>query len=218
MSAPIDTTFSSGVTITSPWLNGVNDHVNNIEADPHPIYAQDAQLAATTGSTLIGFIQNGIGAISQTVNTRLLQTISVKDFGAVGDGTTDDTIAILAATTDKLIIKNPIFANTAAGSSPFTGMGGTLAALSIASAGQLNIPATGEEFIITGTNGIGNIHEGWAGRQITLVFSGALTVVHGTGSSSSVKLNSATNFTTSVNSTLTLRHNGTQWYEIGRSV
>jgi hypothetical protein len=135
-------------------------------------------------------------------------------FGATNALPINSTVA---AKTDKLIIKNPIFSSTADGSSPFSGMGGTLTAPSIASAGQLNIPATGEEFIITGTTGIGNIHEGWAGRQITLVFSGALTVVHGTGSASAVKLNSASNFVTAANSTLTLKHNGTQWYEIGRS-
>ena len=28
MTAPVDTTFVSGTTITSDWLNGVNDHIN----------------------------------------------------------------------------------------------------------------------------------------------------------------------------------------------
>lgn len=122
-----------------------------------------------------------------------------------------------AATTDKLILNNLIFGNTAAGSSPLAGMGGTITAPSIASAGQLNIPPIGEEFNITGTTGIGNIHKGWAGRQITLFFSAALTVVSGTGSDSSIKLNGGSNFITAANSTLTLRHNGTQWFEIGRN-
>jgi len=51
-------------------------------------------LAASGGSNLIGFIQAGTGATATTVQARLRQTLSVKDFGATGDGSTDDTTAI----------------------------------------------------------------------------------------------------------------------------
>lgn len=37
------------------------------------------------------------GAINRPINNKLADTLSVKDFGAVGDGTTDDTNAFLAA-------------------------------------------------------------------------------------------------------------------------
>jgi hypothetical protein len=50
-----------------------------------------------TGVATAGWTQNGGGAVSRTVDSKLKDVVSVKDFGAVGDGVADDTAAIQAA-------------------------------------------------------------------------------------------------------------------------
>jgi hypothetical protein len=51
----------------------------------------------TIDSNDVTFQQSGTGAVTRTVRSKLRDSVSVKDFGAAGDGVTNDTAAIAAA-------------------------------------------------------------------------------------------------------------------------
>jgi hypothetical protein len=107
--------------------------------------------------------------------------------------------------------------NTNLDSNTSTLVGANDAVAVIASADPLPIRNYGDTFTITGTVGFGSLLGGWAGRQVTLVFTDAVGVTSSTGDRSYMRLSGGSNFTASAGATLTLRHNGVQWYEIGRS-
>lgn len=51
-------------------------------------------LASSTGAAGVGFLQAGTGAVVRTLQSKARDSVSVKDFGAVGDGVTDDAVAV----------------------------------------------------------------------------------------------------------------------------
>ena len=55
------------------------------------------QGAGAVNASQVTYNPAGAGAVATNVQTKLRESISVKDFGAVGDGSTDDTAAIQAA-------------------------------------------------------------------------------------------------------------------------
>lgn len=63
---------------------------------------------STLSATQISFLQAGVGADVRTSQDKMRDAISVKDFGAVGDGTTDDTAAVVEAATLSPRIKFPV--------------------------------------------------------------------------------------------------------------
>ena len=64
-----------------------------------------ADLSESGGSALVGFLQSGTGAVATTVQAKLREMVSVKDFGAVGDDSDETTKlanALAAATGNTL--------------------------------------------------------------------------------------------------------------------
>ena len=81
------TTYSvSGSTLTFTEAPPLNSGIEVVKL-------QAEELGSTTAN-LITYTPAGTGAVDTTVQTKLRESVSVKDFGAVGDGVTDDTTAI----------------------------------------------------------------------------------------------------------------------------
>jgi len=56
--------------------------------------AQAAQLASTTGASLVGTAAPYTGSVARTIAAKEGESLSFADFGAVGDGMTNDTVAV----------------------------------------------------------------------------------------------------------------------------
>jgi parallel beta-helix repeat protein len=65
-------------------------------------------LADNDGSDWIGFQQAGTSAVAISAQDKMRQSVSIKDFGAVGDGVADDTAAVQAANAASLTLVFPM--------------------------------------------------------------------------------------------------------------
>jgi hypothetical protein len=118
---------------------------------------------------------------------------------------------ILASNSAQVYPSNNKYNNTA-------GIGGFVIP-TVASADPLVLPMSSDVVAVSGSTGFGNLNYGWAGRVVTLFFTGSVTVFNGTtGVVSVMHLNGATSFNAVANNTLTLMHNGSYWVEIARSL
>jgi hypothetical protein len=59
--------------------------------------ANKTEALGDISSAIVSFIQAGTGAVTRTAQSKMREVFSVLDFGAVGNGVTDDTAAIQAA-------------------------------------------------------------------------------------------------------------------------
>ena len=61
---------------------------------PIPLQQLDLNFAAVGSSANVSYIAPITNAVSRTTSSKLSDFVSVKDFGATGNGTTDDTSAL----------------------------------------------------------------------------------------------------------------------------
>ncbi|UOF14005.1 hypothetical protein IEQ11_20095 [Lysobacter capsici] len=87
------TTLSAGPD-TSAFNNSLN--AADIDARVAALESTIAGFASLAGSAAVGFLP-GTGLTVRTVQAKLRERVSIADFGAVGDGTTDDTAAVASA-------------------------------------------------------------------------------------------------------------------------
>ena len=90
----------SGLSITNSQIasNAAID-VSKVNLGSLSIDNSNVSNSAAIASTKLSFTQTGTGASARTVANKFQDTISVKDFGALGNGSNNDTSAIQAALT-----------------------------------------------------------------------------------------------------------------------
>lgn len=81
------------------YVDGVNFSITVRNKNNNIIWSELDGSGISPNASGINFIQAGTGAVTRTVQSRLREIVSVLDFGATGDGTTDDATAIAAAIT-----------------------------------------------------------------------------------------------------------------------
>jgi hypothetical protein len=108
-------TYSPGTNSLTVYVDGVNQYdgaqYSFVETNGNTVtftsglhvnalvkFSTAIQLSGgATDSSQVSYVPAGAGAVTTNVQTKLRESVSVKDFGAVGDGVADDTSAIQAA-------------------------------------------------------------------------------------------------------------------------
>jgi len=108
-------------------------HITTFTVDDVPLLEDLADgfpaLAAPGGAALVGFMQSGTGAVARTAQTKMREVqVTPQEFGALGDGVTDDLLAIRRA----------------------------IAAVAARGGGELYFPPTGHPYLISNTISVPN--------------------------------------------------------------
>lgn len=103
-----DNYSTSGTTLTFSTAPPLNSAIE--------VVSQESSIIGGSSAQQITYDVGGAGSQQRTVRSKLQEFVSVKDFGAAGDGVTDDTAAIQAAVTAQqgksLYFPSGIYVNT----------------------------------------------------------------------------------------------------------
>lgn len=94
MASSIDPTKPESGRATT---QSVRDNFTTAKNEITALQEANVSLAASSGSSLVGFIQSGTGAVATDLQTESRRAVWAEQFGAVGDGVTDCTTAFANA-------------------------------------------------------------------------------------------------------------------------
>lgn len=136
-------TFTSGLNLGAEVLFVTNEAVDN----------------ANLQASAVHYTPAGTGAVATNVQAKLRQTVSVKDFGAVGDGVVNDRLAIIAAVQYVASIGNgTVF--FPAGTYLISGVDGTYSLPEIQSNLQYSNSSIEVQMYFSGLNGVNFVFDG----------------------------------------------------------
>lgn len=134
-------------------------------------------LAASSGASLVGYMPTGTGAVATTLQGKARESVTAKDFGAVGDGVANDTDEFNAALTYckanniELEITSGTYLLTA-GSVNFAGQG-----LSIVGKGKptLQFTGSGRAFVLDTLLSDGDVFGGMTVENLLIIGGPSVT-------------------------------------------
>lgn len=99
------TAYPTSATLATNTGAGLLGFLSSLTYTAGSVGAYLKTLLGSTGSTLVGFLQNGTGAVARTAQDKLRETVSVTDFGADPTGVADSLAAFnLAFATGKAVV------------------------------------------------------------------------------------------------------------------
>jgi len=203
--APITVENCDDLVVTGNIISGVGTATTGVG-----VYLIGAlNRGAVSGNTMSGTMTSGGIRLSSVTGDGLALTGNVINQANVAH----DGIYVTGSTVTNFAIHGNVSNATNVFNQATSTLSSTVAVQSLASSGALTIPFGYSSYSVTGTTNITSITAtGNSGRIVTLIFAQVLTVTDG----SNLKL--AGNFTTSGDDAITLICDGTNWYEISRSV
>jgi hypothetical protein len=103
---PYEIWWTPGSSYKFVLTDALGNSVSNGTWD-NVIGINDLSVSSSNAASGISYTPPGTGAVATTVAEKLGQIVSVKDFGATGNGSTDDTAAIVLAAADNVSLYWP---------------------------------------------------------------------------------------------------------------